>query len=99
MGSLGLQAATGAGFMRWTFIVMMYANIFKTFDVVLNEWGFDLLKLDFLYAAAVRPIHNRTRGEVMCDAMDLVRKLTGNRMMLACGVPMMPAFGKADFAG
>lgn len=69
----------------------------KLFDVVLNEWGFDLLKLDFLYAAAVRPIHNRTRGEVMCDAMDLVRKLTGDRMMLACGVPMMPAFGKADF--
>lgn len=67
------------------------------FDVVLNKWGFDLVKLDFLYAAAVQPIHNKTRGEVMCDAMDLVRKLTGDRLMLACGVPMMPAFGKADF--
>ena len=56
-----------------------------------------MLKLDFLYAAAVIPIHNRTRGEIMCDAMELVRRLSGEKLLLSCGVPMMPAFGNTDF--
>lgn len=67
------------------------------FDTVLHQWGFDMVKLDFLYAAAVLPHHNKTRGEIMYDAMELVRRLTGDKLLLACGVPMMPAFGNADF--
>ncbi len=67
------------------------------FSVILNDWGFDMVKLDFLYAACVLPIHNKTRGEVMCDAMDFLRDCVGNKMILGCGVPLMPAFGKVDF--
>lgn len=67
------------------------------FDVVLNEWGYDLVKLDFLYGACVLPIHNKTRGEVMCDAMDFIRECCGDKLILGCGVPMMPAFGKVDY--
>ncbi len=67
------------------------------FDVILNEWGYDMVKLDFLYAACVLPIHNKTRGEVMCDAMDLIRDCVGDKIILGCGVPLMPAFGKVDF--
>lgn len=69
----------------------------ELFDTVLHQWGFDMVKLDFLYAAAVLPHHNKTRGEIMYDAMELVRRLTGDKLLLACGVPMMPAFGNADF--
>lgn len=67
------------------------------FDVVLNDWGYDMVKLDFLYAACILPIHNKTRGEIMCDAMDLIRECCGDKLVLGCGVPLMPAFGKVDF--
>lgn len=67
------------------------------FDVVLNDWGYDMVKLDFLYAACMLPLHNKTRGEIMCDAMDLIRECCGEKLVLGCGVPLMPAFGKVDF--
>ncbi|MDE5616645.1 MAG: alpha-galactosidase, partial [Clostridia bacterium] len=64
---------------------------------VLNDWGYDLVKLDFLYGACVLPIHGKSRGEVMCDAMDLIRECCADKLVLGCGVPMMPAFGKVDY--
>lgn len=67
------------------------------FDVVLNDWGYDMVKLDFLYAVCILPIHNKTRGEIMCDAMDLIRECCGEKLVLGCGVPLMPTFGKVDF--
>lgn len=69
----------------------------KVFDTVLNEWGFDLVKLDFLYGACVLPLHNKSRGEIMCDAMDFIRECCGDKLILGCGVPLMPAFGKVDY--
>lgn len=69
----------------------------RVFDVVLNEWGYDLVKLDFLYGACVLPMHNKSRGEIMCDAMDLLRDCCGEKLILGCGVPLMPAFGKVDY--
>lgn len=73
------------------------AYLKHVFDVVLNEWGYDLVKLDFLYGACVLPIHNKTRGEIMCDAMELLRECCGDKLILGCGVPLMPAFGKVDY--
>lgn len=67
------------------------------FDYILNEWGFDLVKLDFLYAAAQIPNHNKTRGQLMCEAMDFLRECVGDKEILGCGVPLMPAFGKVDY--
>lgn len=73
------------------------AHLKHVFDVVLNEWGYDLVKLDFLYGACVLPMHNKSRGEIMCDAMDLLRECCGDKLILGCGVPLMPAFGKVDY--
>ena len=67
------------------------------FDVVLNEWGFDLVKLDFLYAVAIIPYRNKTRGQLMCEAMDFLRECVGDKKILGCGVPLMPAFGKVEY--
>ena len=39
----------------------------------MTAWGFSLLKLDFLYAACLRPTPRRTRGELMAEAIELVR--------------------------
>lgn len=73
------------------------AYIKHVFDVILNDWGYDLVKLDFLYGACVLPIHNKTRGEIMCDAMDFIRECCGDKLILGCGVPMFPSFGKVDY--
>lgn len=73
------------------------AYLKHVFDVVLNDWGYDLVKLDFLYGACVLPMHNKSRGEIMCDAMDLLRECCGDKLILGCGVPLMPAFGKVDY--
>lgn len=69
----------------------------KVFNTVLNDWGFDLVKLDFLYGACVLPMYNKSRGEIMCDAMDFIRECCGEKLILGCGVPLMPAFGKVDY--
>ena len=67
------------------------------FDVILNDWGYDMVKLDFLYAAAVIPHCNKSRGQIMCEAMDFLRECVGDKLILGCGVPLAPAFGKVDY--
>ena len=67
------------------------------FGTVTGEWGFRLLKLDFLYAACILPRKDRTRGQIMSDGMDLLRELAGSAKILGCGVPMASAFGKVDY--
>ena len=69
----------------------------NVFDVVVNEWGFKLLKLDFLYAACIIPRRDKTRGMIMHEAMELLRELAGDARILACGVPLASAFGIADY--
>lgn len=66
------------------------------FDKVFNEWHFDMVKLDFLYAAAIEPRNNKTRGQLMCEAMDFLRECCGDKIILGCGVPLAPAFGVVD---
>lgn len=66
------------------------------FDVVLNEWGYDMVKLDFLYSECMVPRHGKSRGEIMCDAMDFLRECVGDKLLLGCGVPIGPALGKVD---
>lgn len=73
------------------------SHLKNVFDTVLNDWGYDMVKLDFLYACCLIPFNNKTRGEIMCDAMDLLREWCGDKLILGCGVPLAPAFGKVDF--
>lgn len=69
----------------------------KVFDTYINDWGYDLFKLDFLYSACLLPREDKTRAEVMEDAMNLLRELIGDKEILACGVPIYSAFGKCDY--
>lgn len=72
------------------------AYIKKCFDGVLNDWGFDMVKLDFLYSICRTPRHNKSRGQIMCEAMDFLRECVGDKIILGCGVPLFPSFGKVD---
>lgn len=67
------------------------------FDRVLNVWGFELVKLDFLYAAAPFGNEHESRAGRMTRAMELLRRLCGDKLILGCGVPLMPSFGLVDY--
>ena len=69
----------------------------RVFDRVLNDWGYDLVKLDFLYGAAPFGNERETRAGRMTRAMEFLRELCGDRLILGCGVPLMPAFGLVDY--
>ncbi|MBQ7737967.1 MAG: alpha-galactosidase [Oscillospiraceae bacterium] len=69
----------------------------KVFRRVFDEWGFDLVKLDFLYGAAPVGTAEESRAGRMIRAMDFLRELCGDKLILGCGVPMMPAFGRVEY--
>ena len=73
------------------------AYLRRVFDTVIREWGYGLVKLDFLYAACLIPRRDRTRAQVMYDGMRLLRELCGDALILGCGVPLAPAFGRVDY--
>lgn len=59
--------------------------------------GFTLFKLDFLYAVCMIPRPDKTRGEIMWEAMDFLREVCGDAYILGCGVPLASAFGKVEY--
>lgn len=72
-------------------------HVKSIFDTVFDEWNFDLVKLDFLYCVCMQPRNNKSRGQLMCEAMDFIRQCCRDKLILGCGVPLMPAFGKVDY--
>jgi alpha-galactosidase len=68
----------------------------RVFDRLLGDWGFDGLKLDFLYAAGLQHREGRSRSARMHSAMAFLREAAGDRWLLGCGVPLAPAFGRVD---
>ncbi|HEX2899566.1 MAG TPA: glycoside hydrolase family 36 protein [Bacteroidia bacterium] len=67
------------------------------FDVVLNQWGYDLVKLDFLFAAALIPRNGKSRGQLMWEACRFLRECCGEKLILGCGVPLAPAWNVFDY--
>lgn len=72
------------------------AYIKHFFDVILNDWGYDMVKLDFLYSQCITPRNNKSRGTIMCEAMEFLRECCGDKLILGCGVPLGAAFGYVD---
>ena len=71
-------------------------HIRHCFDVILNVWGYDMVKLDFLYSECMVPRNGLTRGRIMADAMEFLRECVGDKLILGCGVPLGSAFGIVD---
>lgn len=74
------------------------AYIRDFFKVIMRDWRYDLVKLDFLYSICLYPRNNKSRGQIMCEAIDFLRDCVGeDKFILGCGVPLAPCFGKVDF--
>ena len=69
----------------------------KSLRRAVEDWGFDLLKLDFLYMASTSGSDRETRAARMTRAMEIVRSCAGDKVVLACGVPLMPCFGLVEY--
>ncbi len=73
------------------------AYVEKCMRRVVEDWGFDLVKLDFLYGAAFFGNEKETRAARMRRALEMLREWCGDALILGCGVPLMPAFGLVDY--
>lgn len=87
------------GYALDTLNVEVRSYVLEVLQTVTQEWGFELVKADFLYAACMVPHGGRNRGELMADALGLLR--TGvedaGALILGCGVPLGSAFGIVDY--
>ncbi|HEX2041299.1 MAG TPA: glycoside hydrolase family 36 protein [Acidimicrobiales bacterium] len=74
-------------------------HLHATYARLVDE-GFDVHKLDFLYAGALpgrRRDRSVTRAEALRRGLDAVRSGTGDRaFLLGCGCPLGPAVGVVD---
>ncbi len=69
----------------------------QVFQVILKQWGFMMVKLDFLYAVSILPRQGKPRAQIMIEAMEFLNKLTEGHWILGCGVPLAPAFKRVDY--
>jgi alpha-galactosidase len=69
-------------------------------DRARREWGFDYLKLDFLYAGALwgkRADRSRTRAQVLRDGLMALRQAAGDdALLVGCGCPIGSGVGIFD---
>ncbi|KAG0218466.1 hypothetical protein BGX31_011606, partial [Mortierella sp. GBA43] len=78
--------------------VQVQDHLAHIFRVVTREWGFKMLKLDFLFAAAHVARNGKTRGQLQWEAMQMARSWAGSEtILLGCGVPLGSSFMTVDY--
>jgi alpha-galactosidase len=69
-------------------------------DTAVHRWGYPYLKLDFLYAAALKGRYRdptRTRAQVLRAGLEALRQAAGDEAtLLGCGCPLGSAIGLVD---
>ena len=63
-----------------------------------RSWGYDYLKLDFLYAGALPGIRHKDlpREAAYRHALEIIREAAGDAYLLVCGCPILPSLGLCD---
>ncbi len=69
----------------------------QVFQTVTRKWGYQFLKLDFLFAACIAPPAHKTRAQVMSEVLDFIRRLCPDTQLLGCGVPLASAAGRMEY--
>ena len=74
------------------------AYVRESLSLATRTWGYKLLKLDFLYGACMLPHGGMNRGELIADALELLRESAAEGTWFdMCGVPLMSAFGRTEY--
>jgi alpha-galactosidase len=64
-----------------------------------HQWGFDYVKLDFLYGGALPGLRSKNvpREAAYREGLRVIREALGNNtFFLACGAPILPSLGLSD---
>lgn len=69
----------------------------EVFYKIVVEWGYEFLKLDFLYAVCINNRKDKSRAEIMYDAVDFIKEISYGSKIIGCGVPLSAAFGKFEY--
>jgi alpha-galactosidase len=76
------------------------AHLERLFRKIVEDFGYDYLKLDFLYAAAAEGIRHDpalTRAQTLRRGLEAIRRGAGDRaFILGCGCPLGAAVGIVD---
>ena len=67
------------------------------FHTILDKWGYNMVQLDLLYAVCILPRPNKTRGQIMHDALAFLRQIVGNKIIIAGDVPLASALGSINY--
>lgn len=65
-------------------------------NYLVNEVGFDFIKIDFLHAVCINH-QNKSRAKQMYQALEFIRECVPNTLILGCGVPLASAFRVVDY--
>jgi len=71
----------------------------RQFRTVAEDWGFDFVKVDFIYSAALKGRHHdatKTRAQAYRRGLEIIRRVVGERFVLGCGALMAPSVGLVD---
>ncbi len=75
-------------------------HVIKMIETATKDWGYPYLKLDFLYAGALkgnRFDNTLTRAQILRKAMEVIRKTAGeDTFILGCGAPLGSVLGLVD---
>jgi alpha-galactosidase len=74
-------------------VIEWLEGVFRT---VTGDWGYDYVKIDFVYAAAIdggRSDPNVTRAQAYRRGLEAIRRAAGERFILGCGAPIGPSIG------
>jgi alpha-galactosidase len=68
----------------------------RTIETVSSEWGFDYLKLDFLFGATMEGVRHdpaATRAQAYRRGVEILRQAAGDRLLMACIAPVGATIG------
>jgi alpha-galactosidase len=73
----------------------------KVITTIVHEWGYEYLKLDFMYCACLRGGTHRnlrlSRPEVLQYGLKIIKEVTGDDVIInGCGMPFSPGIGLVD---
>ncbi len=71
----------------------------EVFRTLVDDWGYDYLKIDFIYAGALRGEHHDRQAsgvQAYRRGMALIREVAGERFVLGCGAPYLCSVGLVD---
>lgn len=75
------------------------AYVHEVFRTITDDWGYDYVKIDFVFAAAVDGVRhdpNVTRAQAYRRGIEAIRDAVGKRFILGCGNPQGPSVGIID---